>query len=447
MRLLGRWVGPRRNRQAALLVLGGLTAFVAGVYALVVLAGGALIGHLASPHLGLSVLATAIVALGFEPVRTRLEAAAAGVVHGGRPSPYDVLSRFSEAVAGTAQDDVPTRMAAVLGEGTGAKWTQVWLVLGDELALEATWSPVADEPTDPTPPPLGGSARRDNDPVGRRTLPVRHAGELLGVLRLQEHDRQPLTPMEERLFAGLAGQAGLVLHGVRLRAELARRVAELSVRAEELQHSRERLVDTQDAERRRLERDIHDGAQQHLVALAVNLRLAHTLSTTSPERAARVLGQQQDATRATVRTLTDLSRGIYPRQLTDEGIAPALRSAVLTTRPPVQVHSDGVGRHPSDVEAAVYFCCLEAVQNATKHAGAGRVLVRLCTQGSTLVLEVSDDGAGFDPGLVPAGAGLANMRDRIDSVGGELTIGPGADGGTRVAARVPTTGVPTGQAG
>jgi signal transduction histidine kinase len=276
---------------------------------------------------------------------------------------------------------------------------------------------------------------------------VRHGGELLGVLRLQEHDRQPLTPMEERLFAGLAAQAGLVLHGVRLRAELARRAAELSMRAEQLQHSRERLVDTQDAERRRLERDIHDGAQQHLVALAVNLRLAHTLSTTSPDRAARVLGQQRAAAAETVRTLAELSRGIYPRQLTDEGIGPALRSAVLTTQPPVHVRSDGVGRHPSDVEAAVYFCCLEAVQNATKHAVASRVLVRLCMDADALMLEVTDDGAGFDPGLVAAGAGLANMRDRIDSVGGELTIGTTADGGTTVAARVPTRGPLTRQAG
>ena len=140
-----------------------------------------------------------------------------------------------------------------------------------------------------------------------------------------------------------------------------------------------------------------------------------------------------------MRTLADLSRGIYPRQLTDEGIGPALRSAVLTSRPPVQVRSVGVGRHRPDIEAAAYFCALEAVQNATKHAGATRVLVRLCTNGSLLVLEVSDDGAGFDAGLVTAGAGLSNMRDRIESVGGELSIAEGPDGGTRVVARVPTS--------
>jgi signal transduction histidine kinase len=137
--------------------------------------------------------------------------------------------------------------------------------------------------------------------------------------------------------------------------------------------------------------------------------------------------------------LADLSHGIYPHQLTAAGIAPALRAAVRSSQPPVQVLSDGVGRHRPDVEAAAYFCALEAVQNATKHAGAARVAVRLCTEGDTLVLEVTDDGAGFDSGQVSAGAGLSNMRDRIDSVGGELTIGPAAGGGVRVVARVPTS--------
>ena len=128
-----RRLGPRRDRRAALLVLGGLVTFVAGVYTVVVVVGGALIGRTSSPHLGLSVLATAIVALAFEPARERLGRLAARVVQEGRRSPYDVLSRFSEAVAGSSPaDDVPARMAKVLAEGTGARWTQVWLVLGDD---------------------------------------------------------------------------------------------------------------------------------------------------------------------------------------------------------------------------------------------------------------------------------------------------------------------------
>jgi signal transduction histidine kinase len=267
---------------------------------------------------------------------------------------------------------------------------------------------------------------------------VRLAGEVLGVLRLREQDGRPLTPVEERLFAGLAAQAGVVLHGVRLRAQLAQRLVQLSARAEELRASRERLVETQDAARRRLERDIHDGAQQHLVALAVNLRLAETLAVKSPERAQQVLAAQATAARAATDTLVELSRGIYPRRLGDDGIGPALRTAVATSPVPVAVDDSGVGRYPREVEAAVYFCCLEAVQNAVKHAGATRVEVRLTAEDG-LAFSVTDDGAGFDPAAAATSGGLANMRDRVDSLGGRLDWAAATGGGTRVTGHMPLT--------
>ncbi len=199
-------------------------------------------------------------------------------------------------------------MARVLAEGTGAAWAQVWLLVGDAPVLAATWPEGAAE----GPYVAGGT---DQTPDGQRTLLVRLAGETLGALRIQERPHQPLTPVERRLFDGLATQAGHVLQGARLRAELAARVEELSVRSEELRSSRGRIVEAQDAERRRLERDIHDGAQQHLVALAVNLRLAQSLSETSPEAAAKVVADQIDATDLAIETLVDLSRGIYPGAL------------------------------------------------------------------------------------------------------------------------------------
>jgi signal transduction histidine kinase len=342
-----------------------------------------------------------------------------------------VLSRFSETVTGPHGDEVPTRMAQVLADGTGAQWAQVWLAVDDGLVLAATWP--RETGGDTTPPGA------DHEP-GRRTRTVRLAGEVLGVLRLREQADRPLTPVEERLFAGLAAQAGVVLHGVRLRAQLARRLMELSARAEELRASRERLVDTQDAARRQLERDIHDGAQQHLVALAVNLRLAETLATKSPERAQQVLTAQAAAARAATDTLVELSRGIYPRRLGDDGIGPALRTAVATSPVPITVEDAGIGRHPREVEAAVYFCCLEAVQNAVKHADAGRVLVTLGTDGTGLVFTVADDGSGFDLRAAATGGGLANMRDRVDSLGGRLDWAAAAGGGgTRVTGRVPLT--------
>ncbi len=427
----------RRELLAAVLVLAGLTAFVVLVYVLVVLGGGALTGRTTSPGLALSVLATAIVAVAFDPVQTRLEAAATRAVHGGSPAPYDVLRRFSETVTGSSPaEELPARMARVLAEGTGAQWSQVWLVVGGRPSLAATWPPGATRE-----PGAGEVDPHDDAAPGRRSLPVRHGGELLGVLVVQEREHVPLTSVEQRLFAGLAGQAGLVLRSARLRAELEHRLAELTVRAEELRSSRQRLVEVQDDQRRLLERDIHDGAQQHLVALAVNLRLAQTLSSRAPERASQLLAGQEEAAREAIATLVQLSRGIYPPLLAEEGLPAALGAAAAASVVPVEVRSRGVGRYPSNIEAAAYFCCLEALQNAVKHAGATTVRVELRggdeSGDGSLTLTVDDDGAGFDPGTTPVGTGLASMRDRIESVLGTLTIERSPAGGSRVRAVLP----------
>jgi signal transduction histidine kinase len=423
----------RREALALALVLIGLVGFVLVVYLVVVLGVGAIVGRTDSPDVVLSVLATAVVALAFERVQDGLEAWSLRVVHGGGASPYEVLSRFSEAVTGTyAADELPARMAKVLADGTGAEWAQVWLVVDDELVLAATWPPEAAGGSVP-----GESGRRLAEAAGRRSLSVRQAGQLLGVLVVQERDHVPLTSVEERLFAGLADQAGLVLRGVRLRAALRRRLTDLSTRADELRESRQRLVDAHDAERSRLERDIHDGAQQHLVALAVNLRLAHTLIERSPERAAEILAQQERAAVEAVETLVSMSRGIYPRLLGEEGIAAALRSAVAGSPLPVDVAKDDVGRYPARVEAALYFCGLEALQNAAKHSRSPSVRVTLEDREDLLTLTVEDDGAGFDVAEAVSGTGLANMRDRIEAVGGTLVLESRAGVGTRIAATVP----------
>ncbi|MFI7067146.1 ATP-binding protein [Kribbella sp. NPDC050124] len=419
----------RRERFAAVLVLCGLAGFVLLVYVVVVLGGGVLIGHTSSPHVGLSVLATAVVALGFGPVQSWLEKIVSQLVRGGRPSPYDVLSRFSAALTSTyANEELPARMAKVLADGTGAAGAQVWLVVDDQLTLAASWPPGAGSAAGP---PGAG------DVPGRRELPVRQAGDLLGVLAIQERDDVPLSPVEERLFAGLADQAGLALRGARLRAELGRRFEELSTRAEELRVSRQRLVDAQDAERRRLERDIHDGAQQHLVALAVNLRLAHTLAGRSPERADQLIAAQGTAATATIDTLISLSRGIYPSLLADEGLVAALGTAISTSPIPAELHATYAGRYSAEVEAAAYFCLLEAMQNAAKHSTARSIRVELRADPDLLTAIVRDDGAGFDPGTTGSGTGLANMRDRIEAVGGTLTIETAPGRGTIVDARLP----------
>ena len=233
-------------------------------------------------------------------------------------------------------------------------------------------------------------------PEGLRTLPVLYGDRVLGELRLQERPGLPLTAVEERLFADLASQAGLVLRLVGLRAELEDRHHDLQARTHELETSRGRLIEAQDAERSRLERDMHDGAQQHLVALAVNLRLAQVVARRSPGRANQVLAEQADAARLAIDTLSSLSRGIYPQMLSEQGLVAALRSGVAASPVPVTVDAEGIGRPAPLLEAAFYFCCMEAIQNAAKHSGASRVTVLLRQDGGRWRLDVTDDGAGFD---------------------------------------------------
>jgi signal transduction histidine kinase len=324
-------------------------------------------------------------------------------------------------------------MARVLAQGTGAEWSQVWLVVADRPTLAATWPPgtpvvVGEDPLDETVP-------------GRRSQAVHHGGELLGVLVVQERDQVRLTSVEERLFAGLASQAGLVLRGARLRAELEKRAAELSARAEELRRSTQRLVDAQDERRRALERDIHDGAQQHLVALAVNLRLAQTLADGAPDRAERLIAGQEKAAVDAVETLLQLARGIYPRLLEAAGVAAAVRAAVGSAGVEVEITEEGVDRYAADVEAAAYFCCLEALQNAAKHAGVTQVRVTLRGKPGSLEVIVQDDGGGFDPATTPTGSGLVNMRDRVESIGGTLVADSEPGGGTCIAATLPAPAV------
>jgi signal transduction histidine kinase len=428
----GRRLPGVRHR---LVVLAGLAGFVSAVYLLVVLGGGVLIGRTDSASLPLSVVATAVVALLFAPVQAALDRGATRIGLRGVTAPYDVLSRFSETVTGGyATEDLPGRMSMLLAQGTGAHWAQVWLVISDRLTLAATWP--ADADADRAAPCLPPDVE-DANATGRRTRVVRHGSQTLGVLRLQERPGLVLTAVEERLFTGLAAQAGLALRLAGLLAELENRREDLLGRAEDLTASRERLIKAQDVERRRLERDIHDGAQQHLVALAVNLRLAERIAARSPERAARLLADQADAANEAIEILSSLSRGIYPRLLSSDGLVPALRSAVTTSPIPVTVDTAGLGRLPPPIEAALYFCCLEAVQNAAKHSSAAAVTIRLSEEQRAWRLVVTDNGTGFDHSEIGVDGGLMNLRDRLDSVRGTLTVESLVGSGTTVVAVVP----------
>jgi len=262
-----------------------------------------------------------------------------------------------------------------------------------------------------------------------RALPVRHQGELLGALSVTKSRGDPLRPAEEKLMEDLASGAGLVLRNVRLTEELLERLREI-------QRSRQRIVAAQDEERRRLERNLHDGAQQQLVALQVKLALAERIA----EEGCRVRDQlgtlKLEATEA-LENLRDLARGIYPPLLADQGLQAALSSQARKATFPVSIEADGVGRYPQEAEAAVYFCCLEALQNVAKYAGATHAVIRLFEDGGQLSFEVSDDGAGFDTTKISYGTGLQGMADRLSAQGGSLDVHSHPGQGTSVTGRVP----------
>jgi len=341
------------------------------------------------------------------------------LVFGGRSTPYEVLTEFSGRVGATySSDDVLPRMAQLVGEATRARSARVWLRVGRELHTAASW---------PAGSPASTSLPTDPDELpelrGEEAFEVRHQGELLGALSVDPTPSDPMTPAKRRIVRDLASQAGFVLRNVRL--------------IEELRASRQRLVAAQDQERRKLERNIHDGAQQRLVALTVKLRLLEQLAERDPTKVVPMAEQlQTDATDA-LEELRDLARGIYPPLLADKGLPAALEAQARKSHVPVAVDAPGVGRFPQDVEAAVYFSCLEALQNVAKYADASGVTISIDRTDGYLAFTVVDDGVGFDPTSETHGTGLQGIADRIDALGGTFTVKSTPGAGTSLRGSVP----------
>ena len=412
------------------LVYGSLAVFITAVYVGIAVGIGALVGGGGKPNLGLSILATAIVAVGFQPVRERVQRVANRLVYGKRATPYEVLSQFSERVAESyAAEDVMPRMARVLAEGTGAQRADVW------LRSSQTWHQAAVWPEDAAPAAPVVAVNGTLPPVDHagRLVEVRHQGDLLGALAVTKRSGETLTPVEESLLTDLAGQAGLVLRNVGLTADLQARLVELRA-------SRQRLVTAQDQERRRLERNLHDGAQQHLVALKVKLGLAEMLASRDPQMARATITQLKGDADEALETLRDLARGIYPPLLADKGLGVALESQARKATLPVTVDAANIGRYSQDVEAAVYFSVLEAVQNVQKYASATQAIVQLREENGVLNFEVSDDGQGFDLATTPRGSGLTNMADRVDALDGHVNLASAPGRGTRLRGSLPVVG-------
>jgi signal transduction histidine kinase len=409
-------------------VFGSLAAFITAVYVAIVVGIGALIGSGDKPNLGLSILATAIVAVAFQPVRERVQHFANHLVYGKRATPYEVLAEFSGKVAETyATEDVLPRMARTVAEGTGAAHAEVWLRSGTELRPAGSW-------------PEGGTATSRSHIALDGQLPdfegvdhaiaVRHQGEILGALTVTKPAGEPLTPAEEGLLSDLAAQAGLVLRNVGLSAELL-------VRLDELKASRQRLVAAQDETRRRLERDLHDGAQRQLVAMKSRLALAKSAARRDPAETKELLATVKEEAGDALEALRDLARGIYPPLLADQGLVVALEAQARKAPLPVEVHCDGVARYPQEIEAAMYFCCLEALQNVAKHAQATEVTIQVSQAEDVLGFSVTDNGTGFDARAIAHGSGLQNMSDRLEALDGSLRVTSETGLGTTVAGTVP----------
>ena len=404
---------------------GLLSAALTAVYAGIVIGIGTLAGYAGGPVL--TVAAAVAVALLFQPVRQRARLVANRLVYGERATPYQVLADFAQDMAGQFDLDLALdRMASLLAAATGAVRVEVWIRVGAELRPQVTWPRGAARPA---AVPLAADPEFPVFDQATRAIAVRHRDELLGALTVQKPRNEPVSAAEDKLLTHLASQAGLVLRNVGL-------TAELQATIDDLRASRRRLVRAQDEERQRIERNLHDGAQQQLVALMVQVSLLQESAGDSGE-VRLIAGQLRTGLRAAIDDLRALARGIYPPLLADQGLGPALRAQAGRAPLPVLIEADGVGRYPRDAEAAVYFCILEALQNVAKYARASRAAVTLACPDGHLEFTVTDDGAGFDTARASPGTGLPGMADRLAAAGGTLLISSAPGRGTTVSGRLP----------
>ena len=459
--ILGEWPPLARHGGSALvhaLSAAGSAAVVAVIYLVIVLGLGEAPGDNADRRLlGFSIVAAALAVIGYLPVRGRLAAFATRFVYGTREAPGESLRTFgSRMTRAVSMDELLLQLAESLRKTMRLDCAEIYTGAGD--VLERTVSvPDAGRKsivlTDRERPVVAragvsGSAWASvwlpalldgREQAQLRVAPISHAGELLGLIVVERAARaDAFTEEDDRVLTELARQAGLAFHNSQLDSALQTTLNALRKQADELRESRARVVASGDAERRRVERDLHDGAQQHLVALAINLRLARDIVPEDPEGAVEMLGQLAGDVQLTIKELRELAHGIYPPLLADNGLPDALRAAA--SRSPLTVRvavSEEVGRFPAEVEAAIYFSCLEALQNAAKHAQGATVDLRLWTESGGLLFSVTDDGPGYDAAVARRGHGYVNMTDRLGAIGGTVRWDSTLGHGSTVSGSVP----------
>jgi signal transduction histidine kinase len=398
-----------------------LAAFITVVYAVIVVGLSALGGQ---GELTSSIAATAVIALAFEPVRLRAQRWADQVAYGKRATPYEVLSDLTQRLASTeSSEGLLNRTAQRLADGTGAERAGVWVAAEEGgFLLAGRW------PLDSRPAVVG----RLEDLPGT-VVEIAADGVRLGALTVEKRRGDSVTPTEDRLIQDLAGSSAPLLQNLSLQAEL-------EANAEELAASRRRLVEVQAQERRRLERDLDEGAQQLVVSLKVKLNVAARLARAEAidPLATMLEGMDQEA-RGAITQIRSLARGLYPQHLEADGLAAAVRSIAEFGSVPVEVEAHGIRRFPAEVEATAYFCILEAITNAAKHAPGQVVKVKLEEAVEGLVFSVRDEGPGFDRAKIQPGSGLRNMADRLDAAGGWLHIDTAPGEGTTLTGTIPLT--------
>jgi signal transduction histidine kinase/drug/metabolite transporter superfamily protein YnfA len=403
------------NRTVVFLILG---TFITLAYATITV-GLSVLGF--SGDVWSFIAATAVIAVAFEPLRLRAQRWADRIAYGDRATPYDVLSDLTQRLADTeSAQGLLDRTARRLVDGTGAEAAAVWIVESGKFTVAGSW------PENHRPGPEDSL-----DDLFGTAVPIESEGELLGALTVVKRRGDMISPTESRLLHDLAGSSASVLKHLGLQADLESRAAELAV-------SRRRLVDVEHLERRRLERELDEGAQQLVVSLKVKLNVAARLARGEGVEplAAMLDGMDQEA-RLAINEIRSLARGLYPQVLETRGLVAAIRSMVEFAAVPVELEVEDVDGLPPDLAATVFFCVAEAITNAAKHAPEAPVSVSLCIADGHLQFSVQDHGPGFERSRITPGSGLRNMSDRLDAVGGTLRIDSGPGEGTIVRGRLP----------
>jgi signal transduction histidine kinase len=406
------------------ILFGGLSTCIVAVYLAVAGGLGLAAGQRAS--VGIGVLATLGAVAVFEPARRRVEAACRRWVFGNRVAGEELLRRLG-AVLEDTHDTVR------LGEALGATVVD---------GLELGWARVSLQVHDqgPSLPVAAVGIGADDEATPDLVVPLVNGGECVGHLECGPKRGGELSRDDEQLLATVARQAALAVANASLAAQLEARLEEVHRQAEELTASRGRMVQAQMAERRRIERDIHDGVQQDIIATIARLRLARNQLERDPALTARTLLDLQEHARATLDRLRELSRGIHPLALTHHGLVAAIEAQACRLPLDVTVDADPQVercRYDDEIEAAAYFVVCEGLTNVAKHAGTTNATIRLVSIDGDLVVEVSDEGRGHDLSAPQRGSGIIGLTDRVETLGGRLQHDVPPAGGTVLRAVLP----------